>query len=74
MVSDSYEERTSYARSNRLPVVTVDVVKRSGENLLITAQKIRDIIELAKIERFPKDLDITITNLIPWPRPLHKQS
>ena len=61
-VSDSYEERTSYARSNRLPVVTVDVVKRGGENLLITAQKIRDIIELAKIERFPKDLDITITN------------
>ncbi|MCG8309488.1 MAG: efflux RND transporter permease subunit [Cytophagales bacterium] len=61
-VTDSYKERTSYARSNRLPVVTVDVVKRSGENLLITAQKIRDIIELAKIERFPEDLDITITN------------
>ena len=61
-VSDSYKERTSYARSNLLPVVTVDVVKRSGENLIITAQKIRDIIELAKVERFPEDLDITITN------------
>ncbi len=61
-VSDSYRDRTSYARSNRLPVVTVDVVKRSGENLIITAQKIRDIIELAKVERFPDDLDITITN------------
>lgn len=61
-VTDSYRERTSYARSNRLPVVTVDVVKRSGENLIITAQKIRDIIALAKVERFPADLDITITN------------
>jgi len=61
-VSDSYRERTSYSRSNRLPVVTVDVVKRSGENLLITAEKIKDIIATAKIERFPKDLDITITN------------
>lgn len=61
-VSDSYKERTSYARSSRLPVVTVDVVKRGGENLIITAQKIRDIIDLAKVERFPEDLDITITN------------
>jgi multidrug efflux pump subunit AcrB len=61
-VSDSYEERTSYSRSNRLPVVTVDVVKRSGENLLITAEKIKDIIATAKIERFPEALDITITN------------
>ncbi|MCK5103814.1 MAG: efflux RND transporter permease subunit, partial [Cyclobacteriaceae bacterium] len=61
-VTDSYKERTSYSRSNRLPVVTVDVVKRSGENLLITAQKIKDIIAVSKIERFPEDLDITITN------------
>ena len=61
-VSDSYEERKSYARSDRMPVVTVDVVKRSGENLIITAQKIRDIIELAKVERFPEDLSINITN------------
>jgi len=61
-VTDSYKERTSYSRSNRLPVITVDVVKRSGENLLITAEKIKDIIALAKMERFPENLDITITN------------
>ncbi len=61
-VTDSYKERTSYSRSNRLPVVTVDVVKRGGENLLITAEKIKEIIDAAKIERFPEDLDITITN------------
>ncbi len=61
-VTDSYEDRKSYARSNRHPVVTVDVVKRSGENLLITSQKIRDIIALAKLNKFPEGLDITITN------------
>lgn len=61
-VRDSYKERTSFSRSNRLPVVTVDVVKRSGENLLITAEKVRGIIAEAKIDRFPDDLDITITN------------
>lgn len=61
-VTDSYKERTSYSRSNRLPVVTVDVVKRSGENLLITVDKIREIIAKAELERFPEALDITITN------------
>lgn len=61
-VTDSYEDRTSYSRSNQQPVVTVDVVKRSGENLLITAQKIRDIIKKTQLERFPDDLHIAITN------------
>ncbi|TVP45102.1 MAG: efflux RND transporter permease subunit [Mongoliibacter sp.] len=61
-VSDTYKERTSYARSNKLPVVTVNVVKRSGENLLDAADKIKDIIDKAKINRFPEDLEISITN------------
>ena len=61
-VSDSFKDRTSYARSNGNPVVTVDVVKRSGENLIVTSQKIKDIIALAKVDRFPEGLDITITN------------
>lgn len=61
-VSDTYKERTSYARSNKLPVVTVNVVKRSGENLLAASDKIKDIIDDAKINRFPEDLEISITN------------
>ena len=61
-ISDSFEERTSFSRSNRMPVITVNVTKRSGENLLITAEKIKEIIEIAKIEQFPDDLDVTITN------------
>ncbi|EOZ95542.1 RND multidrug efflux transporter [Indibacter alkaliphilus LW1] len=61
-VSDTYKERTSYARSNKLPVVTVNVVKRSGENLLDAADKIKVIIDEAKANRFPEDLEISITN------------
>ena len=61
-VSDTYKERTSYSRSNMLPVVTVDVIKRSGENLLITAEKIKKIIAEARATQFPDDLNITITN------------
>jgi multidrug efflux pump subunit AcrB len=61
-VSDTYKERVSYARSNKLPVVTVNVVKRSGENLLDAADKIKLIIERAKRDKFPDDLEVSITN------------
>lgn len=61
-VTDSYEERSSYARSSKLPVVSVDVVKRSGENLLDATDKIKEIIKKAQAKKFPKDLKITLTN------------
>ncbi len=61
-VNDTYKERTSYARSNKLPVVTVNVVKRSGENLLDASDKIKALIERAQNNRFPDDLEISITN------------
>ncbi|WP_339752633.1 efflux RND transporter permease subunit [Algoriphagus aquimarinus] len=61
-VKDTYKERTSYARSKNLPVVTINVVKRSGENLLYAADKIKEIIEKTKADRFPPDLEISITN------------
>lgn len=62
VVRDTYEERESYARSNKLPVVTINVVKRSGENLLDASDKIKDLIETVKTNRFPEDLEVTITN------------
>lgn len=61
-VRDTYEEPKSYARSRMLPVVTVDVVKRGGENLLVASNKIKKIINEVKKNRFPEDLNITITN------------
>jgi multidrug efflux pump len=61
-IVDTYKERESYARSNKLPVVTVNVVKRSGENLLDASDKIKDILQKAKAERFPSDLQISVTN------------
>ncbi len=61
-VKDTYKERSSYARSKNLPVVTINVVKRSGENLLIASDKIKEIIQKTQANRFPPDLEITITN------------
>ena len=61
-VHDTYEERRSYSRSMQLPVVTVDVVKRAGENLIIASDEIKAIIDEVTKERFPDDLNVSITN------------
>ncbi len=61
-VINTYEEPSSYARSSKLPVVSLNIVKRSGKNILDAADKIKAIIAKAEKERFPKDLDISITN------------
>lgn len=60
-VEFGFKEKQSYARMNGKPVVSVDVIKRSGENLLITTEKINKIMEEAK-NYLPDDLDIAITN------------
>ncbi|GCC53385.1 AcrB/AcrD/AcrF family protein [Chryseotalea sanaruensis] len=61
-VEFDYVEAVSYARLRKEPVVMLDVVKRSGENLLIATEKINAILEKTKTEVFPKDLKVSITN------------
>ncbi|WP_224999232.1 efflux RND transporter permease subunit [Cesiribacter sp. SM1] len=61
-VTDTYEERESFARESGDPVVTLDIKKRSGENLLDASDKIKEIIQDAKQNRFPEELRITINN------------
>lgn len=56
------QERTSYAREFTKPVVMLDVIKRSGQNLLDASDKIRKIIDEARADKFPENLEISITN------------
>lgn len=60
-VEYGFEERTSYSRSGILPVVSLDVIKRSGENLLSTADKIKEVIEKAE-PKLPSGLEISLFN------------
>jgi multidrug efflux pump len=60
-VEFAYKEKTSYARLATKPVVSVDVIKRSGENLLIATAQINQVIEDLK-PRLPDDLEIVKTN------------
>lgn len=56
-----YVDKGSYARLAMKPVVSVDVIKSSGENLLITTDKINAVLEGMK-GSLPEDLEINITN------------
>jgi multidrug efflux pump len=61
-VSFVEKEKESYAREYLRPVVTLDVIKRAGENLLEASASINEIIEKAKREELPANLSVTITN------------
>ena len=60
-VEFGFAERTSYARLNGTPVVTLDVVKRAGENIIDAADDVKAII--AEMEAgFPPSTQISITS------------
>ncbi len=61
-VAFDYKDKANYARLWDKPVVMVDVVKRSGENLLAATEKIQAILARAKADVFPKDLEVVVTN------------
>lgn len=56
------KETDSYARIGGEPVVSLDIMKRSGENLIVAVDLIKDIILKAEKDKFEDDLTVTITN------------
>ena len=62
-VVDGFEDPTNYARLNRHPVVSLQVVKKGGENLLNATDKIFATVEKARKDGFlPANLEIDYTN------------
>jgi multidrug efflux pump subunit AcrB len=61
-VIDGYKDIQSISRLNGQPVVSLQIVKKAGENLIQTSDEIFKIIDSAKKTYLPKDLKITITN------------
>jgi len=58
-----YAYPDSYARLDQKPVVSLQVIKKSGENLLAATDQIFSILETAQEEhQVPEDLKISITN------------
>lgn len=62
-VEFGYKDKQNYARLDLNPVVKIDVMKRSGENLLIATDKIMALIQLSQVNgRVPETTKVTITN------------
>lgn len=59
-IIDTVKEQESYSRINKKNVVTLQIVKRAGENLINTSEKVRAIVDEMKKE-LPRDLEISIT-------------
>jgi len=60
-IKDTIKETESYARLDGKNVVTLNIVKRSGENLIETSDDVKRITEELKADVFPQDLNIVIT-------------
>ncbi|HQV05112.1 MAG TPA: efflux RND transporter permease subunit [Chitinophagaceae bacterium] len=61
-IKDTIKERESYARLDGKNVVTLNIIKRAGENLINCADKIKAAVaEMRHNEELPKDLRIDFT-------------
>jgi len=59
-VVDGYADRESYSRLNSQDVVTINVIKKSGRNLIYAVDKIKTIVEEYR-KTAPENLIITMT-------------
>lgn len=60
-VIDTIKERESYARLDGKNVVTLNIIKRSGENLIETSDGVKKIVEEGKGVLYPTDMKAVIT-------------
>lgn len=61
-VSFGFEDVTSYARVDQQSVVSLDVVKKAGANLLDAIDKMKLELEVAQADHLPSDLNVTLFN------------
>ena len=60
-IKDTVKQSESFARLNGKNVVTLNIIKRSGENLIQTSDDVKEAVEQLRASQFPKDLGIVIT-------------
>jgi multidrug efflux pump subunit AcrB len=61
-VVDGFKEKESYARLEGKNVITLNVVKRAGENLIEASDKCHEIVaDLQATGSYPKEMDVVFT-------------
>jgi multidrug efflux pump len=60
-IKDTTKERESYARLDGKPVITLNIIKRAGENLIETSDDVKKVVEEMQKSQFPKNLNVVLT-------------
>jgi len=60
-IVDGNSDIQDYARLNGKPVITLNVIKRSGSNLVAVADEIKEVIKDYTKTKFPEGLDVVLT-------------
>jgi multidrug efflux pump subunit AcrB len=60
-VTDSFREQESFARLDKKNVITLNIIKRKGENLIEASEKIVNLINDLRENSWPKDITVTLT-------------
>jgi multidrug efflux pump len=61
VIKDTTKERESYARLDGKPVITLNIIKRAGENLIETSDDVKRVTEEMSAAQFPKNLKVDVT-------------
>jgi multidrug efflux pump len=60
-IKDTTKERESYARLDGKPVITLNIIKRAGENLIETSDDVKRVVDEMSATQFPKNLNVVLT-------------
>ncbi|HTD93684.1 MAG TPA: efflux RND transporter permease subunit [Chitinophagaceae bacterium] len=60
-IKDTVKENESYARLDGKNVITLNIIKRAGENLIETSDHVKAATEELRKAQFPRDLDVRVT-------------
>ena len=60
-VNDNFAEQASFARLDGKNVITLNVIKKNGANLLDASDQIKEIVDDLKERVYPKDMEVTVT-------------
>lgn len=60
-IKDTVKEHESFARLDGKNVITLNIIKRSGENLIETSDNVKRVTEEVKQAQFPRDLEVRVT-------------
>jgi multidrug efflux pump subunit AcrB len=60
-IIDTIKNTSSFARLDGKNVLTLNIIKRNGENLIATSDAVKKIVEEASLNELPKDLKVVIS-------------